>query len=78
VVVVYVDDIIFSSDLDHLTCLFIVHMKVEFEISMLGKLSYFLGLQIAQFPKGIFISKSKYLKEVLKKFSMEEFSLVST
>lgn len=46
VVVVYVDDISFASDIDHLTFQFVVDMKVEFDLSMLGEISYFLGLQI--------------------------------
>lgn len=45
---------------------------------MLGELSCFLGFQITQTSKGTFVSQSKYLKEVLKKFGMEECSLVST
>jgi hypothetical protein len=47
-------------------------------MSMLGELSFFLGLQICQSSKGIFISKTKYIKEMLKKFGMEYFALVST
>lgn len=78
VVVVYVDDIILSSDSDLLTNEFSVDMKPEFEISMLGVISYVLGLQIVHTPKGIFISQNKYLKEVLNIFGMKECSLVST
>ena len=72
VVVVYVDDIIFSSGSNSLTCQFAAHMKAKFEMSMLGKLSYFLGLWIAQSSKVIFISQRNYFKEVLKKFGIEE------
>ena len=62
VVVVYVNDIIFSSDSDSLTNEFADDMKVEFKISMLGELHYFLRLHIAKVPKGIFISQGNYLK----------------
>lgn len=44
VVVIYVDDIIFASDSDLLNNKFVVDMKAEFEMSMLGEISYFLGL----------------------------------
>jgi hypothetical protein len=41
-------------------------------MSMLGELSFFLGLQISQSNKGIFISQTKYIKEMLKKFKMAD------
>jgi hypothetical protein len=53
-------------------------MQTEFEMSMIGELSYFLGLQVKQSSAGIFISQEKYLKEMLKKFQMEDSSPVST
>jgi hypothetical protein len=53
-------------------------MQTEFEMSMIGELSYFLGLQVKQSSAGIFISQEKYLKEMLKKFQMEDSSTVST
>jgi hypothetical protein len=53
-------------------------MQIEFEMSMIGELSYFLGLQVKQSSAGIFISQEKYLKEILKKFQMEDSSTVST
>jgi hypothetical protein len=45
---------------------------------MIGELSYFLVLQVNQSSAGIFISQEKYLKEMLKKFQMEDSSHVST
>jgi hypothetical protein len=53
-------------------------MQKEFEMSMLGELSFFLGLQITQTNKGIFISQTKYIKDMLKKFEMEDCKHVST
>jgi hypothetical protein len=47
-------------------------------MSMLGELTLFLGLQISQSNKGLFISTTKYIKEILKKFGMEDCSPVST
>jgi hypothetical protein len=57
---------------------FAAAMQQEFEMSMLGELSFFLGLQIHQSKKGIFISQRKYLKEILKKFGMENYAPIST
>jgi hypothetical protein len=68
---VYVDDIIFGSDDDRLIHKFSKDMQNEFEMSLLGKLSFFLGLQIHQRNQGIFISQTKYIKEMLKRFRME-------
>jgi hypothetical protein len=47
-------------------------------MSMLGELTFFLGLQIYQSDKGIFILQTKYIKEMLKKFIMEYCTLVNT
>jgi len=48
-------------------------MKKEFEMSMLGELTFFLGLKVIQDDKGIFISQSKYPREKLKKIGMEDW-----
>jgi hypothetical protein len=78
IIVVYVDDIIFGSNDDRMSQNFAEEMQKEFEMSMLGELSFFLGLQISQSSKGIFISQTKYIKEMLKKFRMEDCAPVST
>jgi hypothetical protein len=78
IVVVYVDDIIFGSNLTILRRKFATKMQEEFEMSMLGELSFFLGLQVTQTEKGIFISQAKYIKEMLKKFQMEDNKPMST
>ena len=64
---VYVDDIIFGSDDDRLSLKFAKDMQSEFEMSLLGELSFFLGLQIHQSNQGIFISQTKYIGEMLKR-----------
>ncbi|XP_022873681.1 uncharacterized protein LOC111392549 [Olea europaea var. sylvestris] len=46
-------------------------MKQEFEMSMVGELSYFLGLQVKQTNCGLFISQSKYAKDLVKRFSLD-------
>ena len=68
VVLVYVDDIIFGSPNDSSVVWFTNAMQSEFEMSMIGELSFFLGLQITQTIEGLFLSQEKYLKEVLKRF----------
>lgn len=75
---VYVDDIIFGSTNESLCKEFSLCMSREFEMSMMGELNYFLGLQIKQCPEGIFISQEKYCKEMLKKFSMDSASQMAT
>jgi hypothetical protein len=47
-------------------------MKNEFEISLLGELSFFLGLHIRQRNQGIFISQNKYIREMIKRLRMED------
>jgi hypothetical protein len=71
VLVVYVDDIIFGSNLTTLRRKFATKMQEEFEVSMLGELSFFLGLQVNQTKNGIYVSQTKYIKEMLNKFKME-------
>ncbi|KAK2980392.1 hypothetical protein RJ640_014565 [Escallonia rubra] len=46
-------------------------MRREFEMSMMGELTFFLGLQIKQSKEGIFISQSKYTRELLKRFGLD-------
>jgi hypothetical protein len=46
-------------------------MKQEFEMSMIGELNYFLGLQVKQTSEGIFISQSKYAKDLVKQFGLD-------
>ena len=53
-------------------------MKKEFQMSMLGEPTFFLGLQVYQIDKGIFISQTKYIKYMLKRFKMEYSKPFST
>jgi hypothetical protein len=75
---IYVDDIIFGSDDDRLSHKFAKDMQNEFEMSLLGELSFFLGLQIHQRNQGIFISQTKYIREILKRFGMEDCKPIIT
>ena len=53
-------------------------MANEFEMSMIGELSYFLGLQIKQLKNDTFVSQGKYIKDMLKKFGMDDAKSIST
>lgn len=68
---VFVDDIIFAGD-DNMSHAFVDEMKKEFEMSLIREMKFFIGLQIQQMKDGIFITQSKYVKEVLKTFGMED------
>ncbi|KAD3337079.1 hypothetical protein E3N88_32599 [Mikania micrantha] len=68
---IYVDDIIFASSDPKLCAEFTELMTKNFEMSAMGELQFFLGLQIKQSPDGIFIHQSKYTKELLKKFDLQ-------
>ncbi|GKA07131.1 putative ribonuclease H-like domain-containing protein [Tanacetum coccineum] len=75
---VYVDDIIFGSTNKAWCDEFEVLMKGEFEMSAMGELTFFLGLQVKQKPDGIFISQDKYVQDMLKKFDMESVRPATT
>ena len=68
---IYVDDIIFGATDESLCDEFSKLMQKEFEMSMMGELNHFLGLQIKQLKDGIFINQSKYISDMLKKYGME-------
>jgi hypothetical protein len=69
---IYVDDIIFGGSSHALVAKFSDTMSREFEMSMMGELTFFLGLQIKQTREGTFVHQGKYTKDVLKKFNMGE------
>nr|GEW28519.1 retrovirus-related Pol polyprotein from transposon TNT 1-94 [Tanacetum cinerariifolium] len=75
---IYVDDIIFAASTLELCDLFANLMCSKFKMSMIGKISFFLGLQISQSPRGIFINQSKYALESLKKYGLESCDPVDT
>ncbi|GJY60861.1 retrovirus-related pol polyprotein from transposon TNT 1-94 [Tanacetum coccineum] len=78
IVQIYVDDIIFGLTCQDMCDEFAKIMHDEFEMSMMGELNFFLGLQIKQMEDGIFFNQSKYIKEMLKKFGLEESKPMKT
>ncbi|GJT03497.1 putative ribonuclease H-like domain-containing protein [Tanacetum coccineum] len=75
---IYVDDIIFGSTKKELCEEFEKLMKDKFQMSSMGELTFFLGLQVQQKKKGIFISQDKYVHEILKKFNYTDVKSAST
>nr|GEW94426.1 hypothetical protein [Tanacetum cinerariifolium] len=75
---VYVDDIIFSLTKKELCNAFERLMHEKFQMSSLGELTFFLGLQVKQKKYGIFISQDKYVNEILKKFRFTKVKTTST
>ncbi|GJR49274.1 putative ribonuclease H-like domain-containing protein [Tanacetum coccineum] len=75
---VYVDDIIFGSTNKELCTGFEKLMKDKFQMSFMGELTFFLGLQVQQKEDGIFISQDKYVAEILKKFNYSDVKSAST
>ena len=71
IVQIYVDDIVFGATNENLCKEFSELMSKEFQMSLMGELTFFLGLQIKQTPDGILVHQSKYTKELLKKFNMD-------
>jgi hypothetical protein len=66
---IYVDDIIFGSTNEDYCEEFGKMLTNEFEMSMIGELSYLLGFQIKQLKNGTFVSQGKYIKDMLKKLA---------
>nr|GEZ92716.1 copia protein [Tanacetum cinerariifolium] len=75
---IYVNDIMFGASTPELCDIFAKIMCSKFKMSMMGKISFFLGLQISQSPTGIFINQSKYALESLKKYGFESHDPVDT
>ncbi|GJX83087.1 retrovirus-related pol polyprotein from transposon TNT 1-94 [Tanacetum coccineum] len=75
---IYIDDIIFSSTDPKACDIFSNETSLKFQMSMMGYMSFFLGLQVSQSPEGIFINQSKFALKILKKFGMDSCDPVDT
>ncbi|GJV64565.1 putative ribonuclease H-like domain-containing protein [Tanacetum coccineum] len=75
---VYVDDIIFGSTKKSMCTEFEDCMHKRFQMSSMGELTFFLGLQVKQQPDGIFISQDKYVADILKKFDFWSIRTATT
>jgi hypothetical protein len=75
---IYMDDIVFGGLSHNLVAKFADEMSREFEMSMMGELQYFLRLQIKQVKDGTFVHQTKYTKDMLGKFQMQDVKPMST
>ncbi|GJW01368.1 retrovirus-related pol polyprotein from transposon TNT 1-94 [Tanacetum coccineum] len=75
---IYVDDIIFASTDHNAVSIISKEISSKFQMSMMGQMSFFLGLQVSQSPRGIFINQAKYALETLKKYGMDLSDPVDT
>jgi hypothetical protein len=78
IVQVYVDDIVFGGSSNSFVARFAKDMSREFEMSMMGELQFFLGLQIKQSKEGTFVHQAKYTKDIVRKFKMEDSKAMTT
>lgn len=76
IVSLYVDDLIYTGNDESMMGEFKKSMMKEFDMSDLGKMMYFLGIEVQQLENGIFISQKKYARDILKRFQMEECNAV--
>jgi hypothetical protein len=75
---IYVDDIIFGGSSHSLVLSFQAMMENEFQMSMMGELTFFLGIQVKQTKEGTFVHQAKYTKDLIKKFVVADAKPVST
>jgi hypothetical protein len=78
IIQVYVDDIVFGVLSNSLVARSAEDMSKEFEMSMMGELQFFLGLQIKSAKEGTFVHQAKHTKDILKKFKMDDSKPLST
>jgi hypothetical protein len=75
---IYMDDIIVVGSSHTLVFRFQEMMESEFQMSMMGELTFFLGIQVKQTKQGTFVHQAKYTNDLMKKFNMAELKPVST
>jgi hypothetical protein len=75
---IYVDDIIFGGSSHTLMSIFQKMMESEFQMFMMGELTFFSGIQVKQTKQATFVHQAKYTNDLMKKFNMVELKPVST
>jgi hypoxanthine phosphoribosyltransferase len=78
IVQVYVDDIVFGGSSISLVARFVEDMSMEFEMTLMGELQFFLGPQIKKSKEGTFVHQAKYTKDIVRKFKMEDSKAMTT
>jgi hypothetical protein len=71
---IYMDDIIFGGSSHTLVSRFQEMIESEFQMSMMGELTFFFGIQVKQTRQGTFVHQAKYTKDLMKKFNMRSSS----
>jgi hypothetical protein len=71
---IYVDDIIFGGSSHTLVSRFQEMMENELQMSMMGELTFFSGVQVKQTKQGTFVHQAKYMKDLMTKFNMASSS----
>jgi hypothetical protein len=72
------DDIVYGGSSNSLVARFSEDMSMEFEMSMMGELQFFLRLQIKQTKEGTFVHQAKYTKDIVRKFKTEDSKAMTT
>ena len=78
VISLYVDDLLVTGENEKNVEILKNELEKEFDMSSLGEMNYFLGVEVMQCSRGIFISQEKYIKDLLKKFNLDECKPMST
>jgi hypothetical protein len=78
IVCLYVDDLIFIGNDVVMFKEFKKSMMIEFEMSDLGMMHYFLGIEVVESANGIFVSQKKYVQDILDRFQMRDCNPVNT
>jgi hypothetical protein len=76
IVCLYVDDLIFTGNDQMLFAQFKNSMMSAFDMTDLGRMRFFLGIEVLQRTDGIFISQRKYVQEILERFKMDQYNSV--
>ena len=76
IVCIYVDDLVFTGSDERMFAEFKASMKQEFDMADLGKMKFFLGVEIVQNDEGIYLSQRKYMLEILERFGLENANSV--
>lgn len=69
----YVDDIVVTGNCSHAINTLIVKLQTEFDLKDLGLLHYFLGVEVAYMPHGLFLSQQNYIQEVIHCAGMDDY-----
>jgi len=78
IVCLYVDDLIFTGNDSVMFTEFKKSMMDEFDMTDIGLMHYFLGIEVVQSTSGIFMSQKKYVREILNRFRMQDCNPTST